>query len=390
MIYVNHINYGGGHYGCEEASQHYFGKSVSEIDLAEAAFLAGVPQRPESHSPYKNPESAKSPAALRAPADGGARLHRQGHRRRRGQAAHPGAAPPAHRDRATPPRRWARVQRVLAEKYSPEVLPTLGATVKTTLDLPLQKLARESLERGLEGVDQRQGYRGPSGHLDGAKLEQYRYELKLAREAGQGGDAAKAAAAPQQAPPAPRPAPAGRLRHLPGGGRPGRAGAAPAAQTPGQSGRLIVDIGGRQGVVDLADEPRYTRGPKPWLVDRFKPGDLVRVRLAGERRQRPGEQRRPRSCSRWPSSWDPRRPWWCSIRKAHEVLALVGGYNYRAGGYDRSQRAARQPGSAFKPFVYAAALDAGRAPPPPWSTTRPRSTTCGSRRTTSASSSGAR
>ncbi len=356
MIYLNHINYGGGHYGCEEASQHYFGKSVSDITLAEGAFLAGVPQRPESHSPYKNPQSAKNRQLYvlrqmvdhgyidKAAADAVARQPIQ-------------VLPPSRSETGQAPEALGSVQRVLAEKYSPEVLPTLGATVKTTIDLPLQKLARESLERGLEGVDQRQGFRGPAGHLDGAKLEQYRYELALARELGQGGDAAKVAAARNKRP----------LRH---GLRPlgdydifqgvvdrvEREAPRPGA-SPGQSGRLIVDIGGRQGLVDLAGEPRYTRGPKPWLVERFKPGDLVRVRLAGDRR-RPGEVQKglqPLALELGPQAamvvLDP---------KAHEVLALVGGYGYRAGGYDRAQRAARQPGSAFKPFVYAAALAQGR------------------------------
>jgi penicillin-binding protein 1A len=356
-IYVNHINYGGGHYGCEEASQHYFGKSITDITLAEAAFLAGVPQRPESHSPHKNPESALNRRTYvlrqmvehgyvdRATADAVVKEPIR-------------VLPPSRTETGHAPEAVSTVQRLLSEKYSPEVLPTLGATVKTTIDLPLQRLAREALERGLEGVDQRQGYRGPSGHLDGAKLEQYRYELRLAREMGKGGDAAKAAAA-------------GNKRQLRHGLRPlreydifqavvdrvERGAPLKPGQAPGQTGRLVLDIGGGQGVVDLSLEPRYTRGPKPFLVDRFKPGDLVRVRLAAERRGQGQDQQGlpPLALELGPQAamvvLDP---------KAHEILALVGGYNHRAGGYDRSQRAPRQPGSAFKPFVYAAALMQGR------------------------------
>ncbi len=362
-IYVNQINYGSGHYGCEEAAQHYFGKSIHDVTLGEAAFLAGVPQRPESHSPYKNPESALSRRVYvlrqmvehgyidRATADKVAKEPLK-------------VLPPSHTDVGFAPEAVGAVQRLLTEKYTAEVLPTLGTTVKTTLDLNLQKLARESLERGLEGVDQRQGYRGPSGHLDGAKLEQYRYELHLAREIGRGGDAGKKAAA--EAAKSKRP-----LRY---GLRPigdydifqgvidrverveEPAAGAKAAHPPGQSGRLWVDIGGSQGMVDLSLEPRYTRGPKPWLVDRFKPGDLVRVRLAGERRHPtdpPGPQ--PLALELGPQAamvvLDP---------QSHEVLALVGGYNYHPGGFDRSERASRQAGSAFKPFVYAAALMQGK------------------------------
>jgi penicillin-binding protein 1A len=238
------------------------------------------------------------------------------------------------------------------------VLPTLGATVKTTIDVNLQKLARESLERGLEGVDQRQG----SGHLDGAKLAQYRFELAHARQLGRGGDAAREAAS--ELAKSKRP-----LRH---NLRPIRdfdifqgvvdrvekvEADVKAGQTPGQTGRLVVDTGAGPGVVDLSLEPRYTRGPKPWLVDRFKPGDLVRVRQAGERRKAGDDPKGPQPLA---LELGPQAAMVVLDPKAHEVLALVGGYNYKAGGYDRTQRAGRQPGSAFKPFVYAAALMHGR------------------------------
>ena len=122
-------------------------------------------------------------------------------------------------------------------------------------------------------------------------------------------------------------------------------------------GRLFVDIGAgaedarHQGVVDFGLEPRYAKGTKP-LADRFKPGDLVRVRLATERPQPDGGPA-PLALELGPQAamvvMDP---------ATHEILALVGGYDYHAGGFDRSQRAHRQPGSAFKPFVYGAAIEA--------------------------------
>jgi penicillin-binding protein 1A len=359
-IYVNLVNFGGGHYGCEEAAQHYFGKPVTEMTLAEAAFLAGVPQRPESHSPHKNPDSAKSRQkyVLRQMVEHGYIDMATAER----VAREPIQVLPASRgDIGYAPEAVGAVREVLVRKYGAEALPTLGVSVRTTVDLNLQKLARESLERGLEGVDQRQGYRGPSGHLDGPKLDQYRYELRLARQLGLGGAAAKAAAAEQARGKRP-------LRH---GLRPigeydifqgivdrveKDGPASRPGQTPAQGGRLTVDIGGSQGVVDLSAEPRYTRGPKPWLVDRFKPGDLVRVRLAGERR-RPGGSAGPQPLA---LELGPQAAMVVLDPRAHEVLALVGGYQYRAGAFDRSQRASRQPGSAFKPFVYAAALMQGR------------------------------
>ena len=307
-IYLNHINYGEGHYGCEEASQYFFGKSISEVDLAEAAFLAGVPQRPESHSPHKNPDSAKTRQLYvlrqmvdhgyidRATADAVALQPIQ-------------VLPPSRTDTGHAPEAIGTVNRLLTEKFTAEVLPTLGATVKTTLDLQLQKLARESLERGLEGVDQRQGYRGPAGHLDGPKLEQYRYELALAREMGRGADAARAAADRNKRPlrhalrpirdsdifqgvvdrvekvqtgpgadPGPERAADRRHRRQPGRGRP---------------------VGGA---------PLHRRGPSPGWSIGSSPGDLVRVRLAA--RTPAGPPTPPRRRGRWRWSWGRKRRWW--------------------------------------------------------------------------------
>jgi penicillin-binding protein 1A len=364
-IYVNQVNYGGGHYGCEEAAQHYFGKSIKDVSLAEGAFLAGVPQRPESHSPYKNPESAMSRRlyVLRQMVQHGYVDEATANK----VAKQPlQVLPQTKTETGFAPEAVGSVHRLLAEKYGAEVLPTLGTTVKTTIDLGLQKLARESLERGLEGVDQRQGYRGPSGHLDGQKLEQYRHELRLARELGKGGAAAKAAAV--EAARAKRPAkyglrPIGEFDIFQGvvdrveRDEEPAPGASKPTHAPGQGGRLVVDIGGSQGIVDLSLETRYTRGPKPWLVDRFRAGDLLRVRIAGERRKPTDPPGAPPPLA---LELGPQAAMVVLDPQSHEVLALVGGYNYRAGGFDRTQRAFRQPGSAFKPFVYAASLMNGR------------------------------
>src|SRR6185369_6540608 len=164
-------------------------------------------------------------------------------------------------------------------------LPTLGATVKTTIDLKLQELARESLERGLESIDDRQGYRGPNGHLTGNALEKHRAALKAAHRNGI--------------------KPSETVEAI-----------VEKFDKGGTKGRMLVELGGSTGVVDLAAETRYGRGPKP-LTERFKPGDLVRVRLAPDRRH--GENEVPVSLELGPQAamvvMDP---------QTREVLALVG------------------------------------------------------------------
>src|SRR5450755_895811 len=182
-LYLNQIYYGHGRYGCEEAARYFFGKSVRDINLAEAALLAGLPQSPERLSPRKHPDAAKT---------------RQ--RYVLGQMAAHGYIEQATADRvAAEPIRLARepasargtaaeavdvVGAVLAERLGEQAAVESGITVTTTLDGHLQELARTSLERGLEDLDARQGFRGPSGHLTGPALDKKRVELVKAHATG--------------------------------------------------------------------------------------------------------------------------------------------------------------------------------------------------------------
>ncbi|MES1171636.1 MAG: penicillin-binding transpeptidase domain-containing protein, partial [Bacteroidota bacterium] len=136
--------------------------------------------------------------------------------------------------------------------------------------------------------------------------------------------------------------------------------------TDSRLGRLLIDIGGVEGVVDLSMEPRYAKGPRP-LVERLVPGDLVRVRAAPERvrvevkaksKVEPTAEEKA-DAARIPLALEmgPQAAMVVMNPTTRQVLALVGGYDFRPGGFDRSQRAARLPGSAWKPIVYAAAIE---------------------------------
>ncbi|HXJ19080.1 MAG TPA: PBP1A family penicillin-binding protein [Polyangia bacterium] len=329
-LYLNQIYYGHGRYGCEEAARYFFGKSVRDIDLAEAALLAGLPQSPERLSPRKHPDAAKT---------------RQ--RYVLGQMAEHGYIDRATADRvAAEPIRLVRepasargmaaeavdiVAGVLADKLGEHAAVESGLTVTTTLDAHLQELARTSLERGLEDLDSRQGFRGPSGHLTGKALEKRHAELAHAHAKGVRDSEIVE----------------GIVTRL-----------EVDAGNP-KGGRMFVDIGapdGKEGMVDFTLETRYGKGPKP-LASRFKEGDLARVRWAGDR-PRPDEGGLPLALELGPQAamvvMDP---------ATHQVLALVGGYDFHPGGFDRSVRAQRQPGSAFKPIVYAAAVEAHKITP---------------------------
>jgi penicillin-binding protein 1A len=343
-LYLNQIYYGHGRYGCEEAARYFFGKSVRDINVAEAALLAGLPQSPERLSPRKHPEAAKTRQryVLGRLAENGfitpamaAKLAAEPIRLARETSAQRGVAAEA----------IDSVGRFLSDKYGERNAYELGTTVETTIDARMQEQARESLERGLEELDARQGFRGPSGHLAGKALDRRRAELKAAHDGGRRESAIFEGIVD-------------RVDKVDKIEKPeksaGARSAADAKNGPAKDpklGKLIVDIGGEEGVVDLSLEPRYTRGSKP-LLDRFTPGDLVRVRTAIERGRSEGSPM-PLALELGPQAamvvLDP---------ASRRILALVGGYEFHPGGLDRSRSAHRQPGSAFKPIYYSAAIEA--------------------------------
>ena len=322
-LYLNQMYFGHGRYGVEEASRFYFGKSVGELDLGEAALLAGMLQSPSRLSPHKHAEAAKKRQSYVLGQM--AKLEFIYEETARKVAEQPIAVvPEGSTHTRSAPEAADGVHRALSEKFGPNKLDTLGLTVKTTIDPRLQAMARQAVERGLEDLDQRQGYRGSLGHLAGKALEKRR--LELTKDHPSLGDADIVDGIVE------------RVERDP---------------NDPKHGRLFVFVGGSIGVVDTAVETRYNLGTTP-LLDRLHPGDLVRVRGAPERKHG-NDKDTPLALELGPQAamvvLDPGR---------RDILALVGGYGYRAGSFDRSQRAQRQPGSAFKPFIYAAAIDSKR------------------------------
>mgnify|MGYP000878764690 FL=1 len=165
-LYLNYIYLGHGTYGIEAASQGYFGKSAREITLSEVALLAGLPKAPNNFSPFLHPDRA---------------LQRQAYVLQR--MLEDGYITAAEKERAlaTPLRlRSVRpkdkvaayfiehVRRYIMEKYGSDVLYKEGLEVYTTLNLPMQKAARDAMERGLQELEGRQGY--AKGLVQGALL----------------------------------------------------------------------------------------------------------------------------------------------------------------------------------------------------------------------------
>jgi penicillin-binding protein 1A len=323
-LYLNQIYYGHGRYGCEEAARYYFGKSVRDVNLAEAALLAGLPQSPERLSPRKHPDAAKT---------------RQ--RYVLGQMAERGFIERKLADKvAADPIRLAReplaargmateavdgVARYLADHGG---VGDAGTTVQTTIDARMQELARQAVERGLEDFDARQGFRGPSAHLTGKALDKRRAALKASQKNGvKDGEVVEGIVTRVEA----------------------------DAKAAG-GGKLFVDVGAGEGVVDLSLEPRYAKGTKP-IASRFSAGDVVRVRSTPER---PHAEDGPMPLS---LELGPQAAMVVMDPRTREILAEVGGYAFRPGAFNRAERAMRQPGSSFKSIFYASAIESGKITP---------------------------
>jgi penicillin-binding protein 1A len=155
-LYLNHIYLGHGTYGIEAASQGYFGKSARDLTLAEAALLAGLPKAPSNYSPYLHPDKAYQRQAYV--------LSRMLEDEYITKAERDRALSSKLRFRSIKPKDKIapyfieNIRRYVQEKYGSDVLYKEGLEVFTTLNIQMQKAARDSVERGLKELEERGNY----------------------------------------------------------------------------------------------------------------------------------------------------------------------------------------------------------------------------------------
>jgi len=320
FLYLNQIYFGHGRYGIQEASRLYLGKDIEEATLADAALLASLPKGPELYTPLRNPDLALERRnwvlgemvkhGLVGEAEASvARLEPVPRRPGVDTGGDPGAE---FVDQAS---------RLLAGIVGKEAAALGGYHVTTTMDLAAQDAARRAVEAGLMSIDERRGYRGP---------------VKPRGKKGKDGSCGEWPPAVQ----------------LGAAGKPaaGKIYAGRIEATDDEAGAVLLDVGSARGVVLLEGEDRYN--PKSLLPSAFAvPGCDVRVSLAPGSGRWKGEEVALFDLEMGPQGLlvaiDPR---------TREVVAMVGGYHYRRSGFNRAIRALRQPGSAFKTFVYLEAL----------------------------------
>ncbi len=319
FLYLNQIYFGHGRHGIGEAARFYLGKEIEEIDLAGAALLAGLPKGPEIFTPFKNPERARSrrDAVLAMMVDHGLCTAAEAEAAR--EVALP-IAPAAMYEPDLGGEFVDEAQKVLVAQVGEKAARQGGYHVYTTMDPRSQKAAREAVADGLSELDARRGYRGPVKPR-GKKGEKSCREWPSGVELGKDGEPV-----------------AGKIY------------AAEVVDMDDAAGLILLRVGKVSGVVDLANEDRYN--PKGLEASSFiKKGCRVRVSVRAGTSTFHGQ-----SIDRFALEMGPQALVVALDPVTREVKAMIGGHGYVRGGFNRALRALRQPGSAFKPFVYLAAL----------------------------------
>ena len=331
-LYLNEIYLGMGAYGIAAAALVYYDKSVEELTIPEVAYLAALPKAPSSYNPFRDRERAvdRRNWVIDRMAENGFISTEE-----------------AQKARATPldvTQRPSGAQIFAAEYYAEEVRRDIlsrygetklyegGLSVRTALNPKLQVLARKTLMDGLVRYDEQRGWRGPYKTIElggdwGTRLSEIRafsdIPWKLAVVLSSDKDSA-------------------------------RIGLQPARERGG-----VVSTSRDIGLITLdgVKWARWTRGPDAGrqvtsVSQVLKPGDVIYVEPMANK----DGQYRLHQIPEIEGALVVMEP------RTGRVLALAGGFSYDESQFNRATQALRQPGSSFKPFVYAAALDNGYTP----------------------------
>lgn len=313
-IYLNQIYLGAGAYGVKAAAEVYFGKPLEELTPAEAAFLAGLPKAPSAYDPIRHPEAARARRAYvlgRMLALG--KIHQVAH-----DLALASPLPqPVRRSDGVNNHAIEQVRREMLELVGFDSLYRDGHTVHTSIDIDLQRLAEDSLRRGIIGYDRRMGWRGALGSLPVEIIGDHK-AVEKALSAFR------------------------KSNYVPA------FWTLAVVTASAETGLAVLDERGSERMLQPAAFAWAVRNRKAALP--VRPGDLVLV-----------------------DDTDIEAPILAQIPEAEgalvavdvgtgDLLAMAGGFDFADSSFNRANQARRQPGSAFKPFVYLAALENGYEP----------------------------
>ena len=306
-LYLNQIYLGEGSYGIASASLRYFNKPISELNYGEAALLAALPKAPSKYNPYKNKDLAKfrRNLVLNNLLDNGFIDQKQHSKLINSKIK----LQKRKRIYLEDSRYYVEdVRKDVIDKYGYDKVYKQGFNIKTPLDLELQKIATQSLRNGLQEFDKRKGWRGPLSNKK--KHKNWKNDLKsLNLEKSLGWEL--------------------------------------AVVTRIDKFETVIETQNENiGTINFNDID-WTRKEFKKL---FKIGDIIYVKKLSDGNY---------SLKQLPIAnggivvMDP---------YSGRVLALSGGFSFKQSEFNRASQAKRQPGSAFKPFIYALALENNFSP----------------------------
>ena len=330
-LYLNNIYLGNGAYGVEAAADSYFNKRTEQLNLAEMAMMAGLVKAPSRYSPVNSLKRAKDRQVyvLTQMADLGFISEEQK------TVAQQSPLRIQSRESAyfsKAPYFTEFIRQLVERKYGKEKLYQEGLRIYTTLDLSLQKAAQKDVEMGIRALDKRQGFRGPIHTLSQKEVKDLQDKRK------------------------------GTLN--------------PLLQNEIYEGTILskedskkyftVWVEERKGILPYSEtawalQTKPTTADKPQKVknpgDLLNPGDVVHVRV----------KELPIKKDQLPILSLDQEPLVqgaliCLDPKTGYVRAIVGGRDFSESQFNRALHSRRQPGSAFKPIIYAAALEKGYHP----------------------------
>jgi len=357
-LYLNEIYLGSGAYGVEAAARTYFDKHVSELTVAEAAILAGLPQRPSDYSPHRHWDKARSRQEYVL-----GQMKAKGYLNESEYQAAMNEVVEIYTQEneflKQAPYFTEHIRRYLVETYGFDKIYNDGLTVHATTDLKLQKVARKAVASGVHTADNRVGWRGPLDHIDSgidARLSQQEEALReeASKKVLRVADPSKGGGY------GPKPARSilevervyeGVVKHV-------------------EKKHAIVGIGAHDLIIPLS-WTKWAYEPNPRRSWRYrsqndmtavlKKGDIIPTRVMGLDAWEFDNMKgyKPAKGHVAGAIWqDPELEGAVFSYRLSDgaVLSMVGGYDFEDSEYNRATQARRQVGSTFKPIVYAAAI----------------------------------
>ncbi|HAZ7573921.1 penicillin-binding protein 1A [Legionella sp. PATHC032] len=317
-LYLNRVYLGNRAYGVGAAAMVYFGKSLKDLNLAELAMIAGLPQAPSTQNPIANPLAAKKRR------DHVLERLLEEHYINEEQYQNAVNQPITAKYHGTnievkAPYVAEMIRQSLYDNFGPDAY-TKGYKVYTTIDGKLQNTANEVVEKNLVAYDHRHGYRGPIANIGEKDSQSPQIRQKYLRQYPELNSLIPAVVTEVREKEATAALQNGQIIIIPWEGM---SWARPALKRGGWVGKSPTKA---QQVVAAGDIIYVHSTEKSWQLAQIPEAESAMVAM---------------------------NP------KNGAIEVLVGGFNFSKSKFNRATQSSRQPGSSFKPFVYAAALNNG-------------------------------